>query len=410
MPNRPSSSIQVPIITIQNQPQLSYTIGPESCEIGDGGYSRVYKAVEVNSGQVVALKKSRVSLKVKRPHLRYESWILHLFQGHPAIPKIYGYGQSEHFEYISMEILGTSVRDKIAGKSIGLPVITVVRIVEQALSALKNVHKHGLIHRDIKPENFLYSNNDRSRIMLIDFGLTKRATSGLPKTRDPLKEKKSIVGTLPWASLNSHRGTGWSNVIPIRTVVDLAARDDLESLAYTALFLLRGNMPWHKKFNPREPTLRTQTRVYRFKSAFSGSQLVMNFPSDFAYLLDYSRNLDYHRFPNYDDLENRFSTLADSLGGYSKSDPLDWTPVQVPVDQTDVQVLHQSDLNEGDDADYEPGDSDSSDHTNSYNDWDLDLWDDRHGSRDASLTLPTEVEEFVNSELPSITKVRLIPL
>ncbi|GJJ15284.1 hypothetical protein Clacol_009560 [Clathrus columnatus] len=48
-----------------------------------------------------------------------------------------GYGHLEHFEYISMEVLGASVEDK-ATESL-------------TLSALEHVHKHGLVHRDITP-------------------------------------------------------------------------------------------------------------------------------------------------------------------------------------------------------------------------------------------------------------------
>ncbi|GJJ15394.1 hypothetical protein Clacol_009670 [Clathrus columnatus] len=373
-----------PVLTTtqaKEQPQLSYTLCPGNCQLGDGGYSKVYKAVDANSGQVVALKKSRVPLRIKRPHLRYESWVLQLLQGHTAIPKI----------------LGQNLRDKITGEGTGLSVMTVVRVLEQILSALKHVHKHGLVHRDIKPQNLLCSDYDASRIMLIDFGLTKRTIPGLPRTRDPLKEKKPIVGTLPWASLNSHRGT------------DLAPRDDLKSLAYTVLFLLRGNMPWRSEnYNPKEPKLLRQTRVYRSKSSFAGSQLAMNFPSDFAYLLDYSRHLDFHQLPDYDDLASRFSRLADSLGGYTKSDPLDWTQVPVPSG-IDQQVLHQGNLiDEEDGADYEPEDGDSTDYiTDSYWGLDVDQWDDRHGSRDVSLTLPAaQLEELVNSEIPRITEVK----
>ena len=75
----------------------------------------VYQAVEANSGQTVALKKSRVSQRVKRTVLRYESRILQLLQTHPAIPVIYGYGQLPHFEYLAMELLGPSVKECIVG-------------------------------------------------------------------------------------------------------------------------------------------------------------------------------------------------------------------------------------------------------------------------------------------------------
>ena len=88
----------------------------------------VFQAVEANSGRTVALKKSRVSQRVKRTILRYESRILQLLQGHPGIPAIYGYGHLPHFEYLAMELLGPSIKDRTTGP---LAVTTVVRIVLQ---------------------------------------------------------------------------------------------------------------------------------------------------------------------------------------------------------------------------------------------------------------------------------------
>ena len=75
----------------------------------------MHDAVEEPSGRIVALKKSRVSQKVKRPHLQHESRILWMLQGHPAIPTIFAYGHLPHFEYIAMELLGPSIKYCIKG-------------------------------------------------------------------------------------------------------------------------------------------------------------------------------------------------------------------------------------------------------------------------------------------------------
>jgi predicted Ser/Thr protein kinase len=59
-----------------------------SCSLLQG---RVYKAVEEGSGHIVGVKKSRVSVRVKRTSLRHEARILQLLEGHPAIPVLFGY-------------------------------------------------------------------------------------------------------------------------------------------------------------------------------------------------------------------------------------------------------------------------------------------------------------------------------
>lgn len=69
----------------------------------------VYRAREASTGQVMALKKSRVSLNLKRTALGYEAMVLRLLAGHRSIPTVFAYGRLTHFEYIAMELLGPSL-------------------------------------------------------------------------------------------------------------------------------------------------------------------------------------------------------------------------------------------------------------------------------------------------------------
>jgi serine/threonine protein kinase len=64
------------------------------------------------------------------------------------------------------------------------------------------------VHRDIKPENFLCTLDDPSTIKIIDFGISEPFSRGEPSKYDPLKDRRQIVGSLYWASLNSHNGVG----------------------------------------------------------------------------------------------------------------------------------------------------------------------------------------------------------
>jgi len=85
--------------------------------------------MDENLGHLVAVKKSRVSIRVQRTMLRHEARILQLLQEHPAIPTLFGYGQLQHFEYLALE-LGECISDLLPTPA-GVDVKTVVRVVLQ---------------------------------------------------------------------------------------------------------------------------------------------------------------------------------------------------------------------------------------------------------------------------------------
>src|ERR1700761_4710254 len=99
-----------------------------------------------------------------------------------------------------------------------------------------------------------------------------------------------------------------------RCLIDLAPRDDLESLAYVSLFLLRGDLPWRSGSPPSESVQRSMARIRASKAACTGAALATDFPPEFGALLDYSRALEFAQIPDYDDLQARFRNLARRLG------------------------------------------------------------------------------------------------
>jgi casein kinase 1 len=106
-------------------------------------------------------------------------------------------------------------------------------IAMQAIECLRFFHSCHFIHRDIKAENFLVGLGDKSRILyIIDYGLAKQYRDPRTKHHISLKTNKSLTGTPRFASINNHRG------------YEQSRRDDLESLAYVLIYLLKGQLPW----------------------------------------------------------------------------------------------------------------------------------------------------------------------
>ena len=97
------------------------------------------------------------------------------FSSVPNIVHIFDCFQANNTVYIVMEYLdGESLKDKLnrEGK---MPVQDAYGIVIKVISAMKIVHREGIIHRDIAPDNiFILKNGD---IKVIDFGAARYATT-----------------------------------------------------------------------------------------------------------------------------------------------------------------------------------------------------------------------------------------
>ncbi|KAF8594796.1 kinase-like protein, partial [Ceratobasidium sp. AG-I] len=255
----------------------------------------VYRATELGSGRAVALKKSRVSLEVKRSLLQHEARVLKMLSGHPTIPDVFGYGRIEHFELLSMQLLDQSLGD-IMRDSGPIPLAAVLEIADQMLDVLDHMHSHGLAHRDIKPDNMVLKAPGSWRLCLIDFGLLYRpaltAANQLPRCSP--EGPVSIFGTLSYASINAH----WA--------INLTFRDAFESLAYTHIPL-----PYTE-----HGSIRGQLRqIHEQKINYSGQRLALGLPPEFGMLVDYARSLSFDALPNYTEWRRRFKQCLSQWPG-----------------------------------------------------------------------------------------------
>ncbi|EUC53611.1 kinase [Rhizoctonia solani AG-3 Rhs1AP] len=278
-------------------------------KLGSGGFGHVFSAIQSDTQRVVALKQCRASLKLKRPLLQHEARVLKILSGHPNIPEIYAYGRIEHFELLSMQLLHRSLRDVVQEDG-PLSVKKVANLAHQMMDVLQHVHSHGLVHRDIKPDNIMLQDPDSWTLCLIDFGLARPSPSSRVLTK-PITDENSkstsdeparVFGTLPFASLNAHEKDS-----------QLAFRDDLESLAYTLLWLLRGVLPWshYAKCGTRIGRIK---QVFTQKKRHNGATLAIELPAEFGELVDYARSSPLDEKPEYAGWKKRLKQVECNAG------------------------------------------------------------------------------------------------
>ena len=131
-----------------------------------------------------------------------------------------------------MELLNPSLEDLFEECGRNYSLKTILSLGDQMLCRIEFLHSCHLIHRDIKPDNFLMGRyNNNSIVYICDFGLCKKFREQNGK-HIPFKEGKSLIGTVRYASINSHLG------------YEQSRRDDLESLAYSLIYFSKGSLPW----------------------------------------------------------------------------------------------------------------------------------------------------------------------
>lgn len=127
-----------------------------------------------------------------------------------------------------------------------------------------------VVYRDVKPENFVLGlGKDASTFFVVDFGLSKPYLDWSGKRHMSVKKSNHCTGTARYMSLNAHRG------------LELSRRDDLESIGYVLLYILRqGKLPWS---GFRGLALKERYRkIYEYKYSIPIETLCHGFPVEFS--------------------------------------------------------------------------------------------------------------------------------
>lgn len=280
-------------------------------KLGKGGFGQVYvgRRMSATNGSLtdrssgasaveVALKFEHRSSKGCNYGPPYEWQVYNTLGGIHGVPRVHYKGRQGDYYIMVMDMLGPSLWDVWNNNSHTMSIEMVACIAIEAISILEKMHSKGFVHGDVKPENFLLGppgTSEEKKLFLVDLGLATRWKDANTGKHVEYDQRPDVFrGTVRYASVHAHLGRTGSR------------RDDLESLAYTLIFLLRGRLPWQGYQGENKGFL-----VCKKKMSTSPETLSSFCPQPFKQFVEYVVNLKFDEEPNY----AKYISLFDGIVG-----------------------------------------------------------------------------------------------
>ena len=160
--------------------------------------------------------------------------MLQLMQGGIGIPHMHWCGQEEDYNFIVLEELDNSVEGWLKKCDGRFSHKTVLMLGQDMVSILQYFHFKNFTHNQINPSNFMFGAGEKQgKLYITDFGAAARYKD--LQTLQHIENSKIAAFrsiNIEFSSLSYQQGTSASR------------KDDLESMLYLMLKLLKGKLPW----------------------------------------------------------------------------------------------------------------------------------------------------------------------
>ncbi|KAK8176810.1 kinase-like domain-containing protein, partial [Phyllosticta citribraziliensis] len=144
--------------------------------LGQGGFGVVRRLIDLEDGQVFAVKELIRNSKSQMDQFRKEVEMM-MANKHPNVVQVVNFDEAAPKPKLTMEYcpLGSLQTNPPPPTAIN----GIVSILRQVLMGLDHMHSRQFAHRDLKPENILLRSLSPLSIAIADFGFAKHFSSNM---------------------------------------------------------------------------------------------------------------------------------------------------------------------------------------------------------------------------------------
>ncbi|OHT06356.1 casein kinase 1, delta [Tritrichomonas foetus] len=231
--------------------------------------------------------KEEVLFKTSKKEMRIEAKICSTLSGTEGFPDFYHYGIKNGRCIMVTQLLGKTLKQLFVESKLHFSLKTVLMIADQMLRRLEYLHTRGIVHGRIDLNHIMVNKKSDNILYLVDFEhaiLVNDVKSSVSKVAKKMDIEN--VKNKDFLSLNAmgHQELGF--------------KDDLESLGYVLIYLMKNTLPWANCAN-----------MFDVKCSTLAKDLCAGLPKEFLNYMISVKNLSQFETPNYSGYRENFKKL-----------------------------------------------------------------------------------------------------